>query len=150
MATTRSALEFADWLRINHPKLFRQASIRADIAMELRSQQNQANGLGVHPADVDLSVSQSGSWVDTFMQVAGGLGATYLSLDAQKRQLKINIERAQIGLPPIDVAGSPVLTTEVQLDAATVSKITQSAGLQINKLLLFAGAGLAIFFFMRR
>ena len=121
---TRAALAFASWLRINHPKLFFQAAERADIAVEVRNERAAGNGLG--QTIVPETTAKTG-WADTFMKIVGGLGATYLSLDAQKKQLEINIQRAQMGLSPIDVAGNPVLTTEVVLDAGTVDKITQSA-----------------------
>lgn len=154
---TRVALEFASWLRVNHPKLFRQAAERADIAVEVRNERAAGRGvglqgLGVHPSDVSIAPTveeKPTGWFDTFMKAAAGLGATYFSLDAQKKQLEINIQRAQMGLSPIDVAGNPVITTEVVLDAGTVDKITKSAGVQINKILLFGGLAAAAFFLLK-
>lgn len=148
VGASNSALQFASWLRINHPKLFRQAAERADIAAEMRNGNFTRRGLGL--VETEVVAEKSTGWFDTFLKVAGGLGATYLSLEAQKKQLQINIQRAQMGLDPIDVAGNPVITTEVVLDQNTVSKITQSAGLQVNKVLIFAGlAAVAAFFLLR-
>lgn len=146
---TRAALAFASWLRVNHPKLFRQAAEKADIAVEVRNERAAGRGLRGLGLTAPTETTEKTGWFDTFMKVAAGLGATYFSLDAQKRQLEINIQRAQMGLDPIDVAGNPVITTEVVLDAGTVDKITRSAGVQINKVLLFGGLAAAAFFLLK-
>lgn len=145
----RAALEFASWLRINHPKLFRQAAEKADLAIEIRNERAAGRGLGQIVGPPAPETTDKTGWFETFMKIAGGLGATYFSLDAQKKQLEINIQRAQMGLSPIDVAGNPVITTEVVIDASTVDKITKSAGLQINKILLFGGLAAAAFFLLK-
>lgn len=144
---TRAALQFASWLRVEHPKLFRQAADRADISLELRNEKAINRGLG--QIELEPAVTEKTGWLETFMKTAAGLGTTYLTLKNQRDQMKINIERAQVGLNPIDVAGQPIITTEVVLDPSTVDKITQSAGLQVNKVLLWGGVAAAAFFLLR-
>ena len=130
--STKSALDFAAWLRANHPKIYHASVKAADREVAVK-----ANGLGqatVGPPELEAKTG----WWETFAQTAAGLGSTYLSLKNQRDQMRINIERAQNGLPPLDIASTPIITTEVQLPPQTIEKITASAGTQINKILLFA------------
>ena len=146
----QSAIAFASWLRVAHPRLYAQAAKRADVSLAVREENeryNNNNNLGL--IDIQPAATQKTGWLDTFMKTAAGLGTTYLSLKNQRDQMQINIERAQMGLQPIDIGGTPIITTEVKLPPETVDKITASAGLQINKILLFGGAAVALFFFMR-
>ncbi len=154
----RAALNFANWLRIEHPKLFRQAANRADISLELRNERAMNNGLGqwetyidpyAAPIDVQPAPTEKTGWLETFMKAAAGLGTTYLTLKNQRDQLQINIERAKIGLDPIDITAQPIITTQIQLDPSTVDKITASAGFQVNKVLLWGGVAAAAFFLLR-
>ena len=144
---TRAALNFANWLKIEHPKLFRQAADRADISLALRNERAVNRGLG--QIEVEPAPTEKTGWLETFMNVAAGLGTTYLTLKNQRDQLKINIERAKIGLDPIDITAQPIITTQIQLDPDTVDKITASAGFQVNKVLLWAGVAAAAFFLLR-
>ena len=103
---TRAAIQFASWLRIAHPRLYAQAAERADISLAIR---NENNNLGF--IDVQSGPTEKSGWLNTFMKTAAGLGTTYLSLKNQRDQMKINIERAQMGLAPIDIGGTPIINS---------------------------------------
>lgn len=134
----QSAIEFAKWLKVTHPKIYAQAVATADEA----TGGNGAPGLG-------QATEEKSGWLDTFMKTVGSAGSTYLQLKNQRDQLKINLQRAQAGMEPIDVAGAPVITTQVQLPPETVSQITRSAGMNVNKILMFAGVGLVAYMLLR-
>lgn len=81
-----------------------------------------------------------------------GLGSTYLALKNQREALKINLERAKMGQPPIDMASTaPVIRTQVEIDPALASKLATRIGGGINTTMLMMGAGLlALLFFMKK
>lgn len=81
-----------------------------------------------------------------------GLGTTYLALDNQRRALKINLERAKMGQPPIDIAQTaPVIRTQIEIDPALASKLASGIGGGINTtMMLMVAAGLALFLFMKK
>ena len=118
----------------------RQAAAAAD-------QEIMTGTLGQNEAETE---EKKESWWSSFSKNVASLGTTVLSLRNQKKQLDINLKRAQVGQPPIDVAGAPVLTTQVQLPPETVNKITASAGMQMNKILIFGALALGAFMLMRR
>lgn len=139
MTKSEARLQFADWLKTNHPALFRQAIQIAE------KETAPASGLGTG------DTKSGGSFWNKFAQAAAGLGTTYLALKNQSDAMKINLQRAQAGQPPIDVATSaPVVRTQVDLSPELTNRLVSTAGEGINKTLLMAGAGIAAFLFMRK
>ncbi len=130
-----SRVQFADWLREKHPDLYEKA-----IAY--------AKGAKAPPG---LGAEEQSFW-QKFTEGAAALGTTYLSLKNQRDAMKINVERAQQGLPPIDTAvGAPVVRTQVSIDPAIARQLASTAGEGINKMLLFGGAALiALLLFMKK
>ena len=136
MSQATARLQFADWLKTNHPDIFQRALAIAE--------KNTATleGLG---EEAKLSFWQR------FSEAAAGLGVTYLTLKNQRDAMKINLQRAQSGLPPIDVATSaPVIKTQVDLSPELTSRLVSTAGEGINKTLLLAAAGLAAFLIFKK
>ena len=69
------------------------------------------------------------------------LGTTYLSLQAQRDTMKINIARAEQGLPPIDPgAAAPVIRTQVDIDPGLARDLASNIGSGLNRGLLVMGA----------
>ncbi len=115
---------FANWLMETNPYLYEKA-----IAYAKRSP--QLSGLGA----ADKSFWQK------FTEGAAALGTTYLSLKNQRDAMKINLERAKMGQPPIDMATSaPVIRTQVSVDPNTARELMSGVGAGVNKTLLFGGA----------
>lgn len=148
----RSALQFAAWLKETHPQIYKRAAKAADIAVanHTEANANALNGLGIVVGEqVGPPAPEKSGWFSTFLKSAAGLGTTYLTLKNQQDQMDLNIQRAQMGQPPLNIAQQPIFTTQVQLPPETVNKITASAGMQINKMLLFGGVALAAFLLLR-
>ena len=125
--TTRARLQFLTWLKKTSPGLYAEAVARA----------NQSR-LG------EDSKAPTESWWQKMVTGVAAVGTTYLSLKNQRDAMKINIQRAQAGQPPIDMADSaPVVRTQIELPPDIITKVTQSAGDNINKMLVFGGLGLA-------
>jgi len=137
MTQAMARLQFADWLKTNHPELFRKAVAIAE------QKTSTLEGLGE---------KDSGGFWTRFSTAAVGLGTTYLALKNQRDAMKINLQRAQSGLPPIDVATSaPVVKTQVDLSPELTNRLVSTAGEGINKTLLLLGAaGVAAFLFLRK
>lgn len=151
----RAKLQFAAWLKQSHPQIYKRAAKAADVAVAHRAEAatnalnaRNANGLGQVTNGAAETEAKAG-WFNTFLKSAATLGTTYLTIKNQQDQMDLNIERAQAGLPPLDIAQQPILTTQIQLPPETVSKITASAGMQVNKILMFGGLALAAFFLLR-
>lgn len=133
MSEAQARIDFAKWLKSEHPELFQKA---ITIAAK-----NTLSGLGEET---------EGFW-SKFTKAAAGLGTTYLALKNQRDAMKINLERAQAGQPPIDVATSaPAVRTQVDLSPELTKQLVSTAGAGINKTLLLAGAGIAAFILARK
>lgn len=122
MNKAQARIQFANWLKENHPNIFNAAIKKA--------------GAGELGADEPATKS---FW-QKFTDAATGLGTTYLALRNQKEAMKINLARAQAGQPPIDVASSaPVVRTQVDLSPQLQSRLISTAGEGLNKTLLYGG-----------
>lgn len=128
MSEAQARIDFAKWLKSEHPAIFARAlKVAANSTL---------SGLG----------ATEGFW-SKFTKAAAGLGTTYLALKNQRDAMKINLQRAQDGQPPIDVATSaPAIRTQVDLSPELTQQLVATAGTGINKTLLLAGAGIAAFF----
>jgi len=137
MNKAEARIQFADWLKTNHPEIFQKA-----VNIAEQQTQKALNGLGE---------DSGGSFWDKFSKAAMGIGTTYLSLKNQKDAMKINLARAQQGLPPIDAATSaPVVRTQVDMSPELQSRLLSTAGSGMNKILLYGGLGLVAFLAMKK
>ncbi len=157
-------VQFADWLKRNHPAIFDDALAFAERAKE----QRLARQAGVTTGDqlgqwaegwTDIwaapttTTTEDKSFWQKFMDAAVVGGTAWLGYKQQKDLLALNIERAKAGLPPLDTAAAaPVIRTEVSIDSATVRDLASNVGAGINKTMLMVGglALVAMFFFMRK
>ena len=135
MSQAQARIDFAQWLKNNHPVIFEKAIAIAS---------NSENGLGALGAE-------NGFW-SKFTTAALGLGTTYLALKNQRDAMKINLERAQQGQPPIDMATSaPVVRTQVDMSPELTTRLVSGVGAGLQTPLIIAGIGLvALLFFMRK
>ena len=134
MTKTEARIAFVDWLQKNHPALATAAIDYADTP--------GASGLG-----------QETSWWQKLASGAAALGTTYLALKNQRDAMKLNLARAEQGLPPVDIASTaPVVRTQVEVSPEIARKIGGSIGGGINTgMLAIAGIGLiALLFLMKK
>ena len=131
----QARIQFANWLKQEHPSLFQAAVTKAS--------QTQMSALG----------AEEKSFWSKFTDAAMGLGTTYLALKNQRDAMKLNLERAKQGQPPIDPAtAAPVVRTQVEVSPQLQRELLSTAGEGINKTLLLAGAAIlgAFLIFGRR
>ena len=129
--SAQSRIDFAQWLKNEHPAIFTRAVKAA----------NTNGTLG--------ALGEGESFWSKFTKAAAGLGTTYLALKNQRDVMKINLARAQQGQPPIDAATSaPVVRTQVDMSPELTNKLVSTAGAGINKTLLLAGAAILAAFFI--
>ena len=163
----RGQMMFLTWVNENYPDLY-QAVLNRVASQQVASQhvarriarrnkrrvaQRVAarNGLGQTVGPPAAEIVDTSWWA----KAAGAftaLGTTYLGLKNQRDVLKINLERAKQGLPPIsnEDLTAPIVQTRVDLSPEVMQQLTAGAGLQINKVLMFAGVGLLAFMLMRK
>ena len=161
-------VQFANWLKTEHPQVFdealalAQSSAAGQMALLRAAQAGVTEGdqLGqwdlsfldpVTMPDLSAPVVEKSFW-EKFMEGALTGGMTYLTLKNQRDAMKINLDRAQAGLPPIDVATSaPVIKTVVDIEPSLARDLTSNIGGAINRNMLIIGAvGLVVLFFMMR
>lgn len=133
MNETQARIQFMAWVQDSFPALAAAAIDYADTP--------GAAGLGAEH-----------SFWSKLTSGLTSLGTTYLALDNQRKALKINLERAKTGQPPIDMASTaPVIRTQVEIDPALASKLASGIGGGINTTMLLVGAAaLAFFFFTKK
>ena len=133
----KAQMQFLTWLDNKHPELY-------DAVMLKIMRQDDAKkmaGLGEEETESMWSKITTGLMA---------VGTTYLSLKNQRDAMKLNLARAEQGLPPVDAGvTAPIIRTEIDLPPDVIDKLTSTAGLQINKILLFGGVALALFFIMK-
>lgn len=139
--SAQSRTQFADWLKTNHPALFQRAIRIAENATN--------NGLGQIGPPAPATEPTKSFW-EKFTEAAAGLGTTYLTLKNQRDAMKINLDRAQQGLPPIDAATSaPVIRVQTDLSPQLTDRLVSTAGEGLNKMLLLGAAAVAAFFIFK-
>jgi hypothetical protein len=131
----KARLQFATWVKQRDPALYAQALARAKQAA---------------PADVAGLGVASDFW-GKFTEGLTQLATASVALKAQRQVLDTNIQRAQQGLPPIDMsAGAPVIRTQIGVDPATAARLQEGAASGVMRLLPWALGGVAAFMFLRR
>ena len=104
----KARLQFADWLKENHPEIFRRAiGVAVDATDNAANRNASLRGLGEEE-------TATPSFWERFSTAAIGIGSTYLSLKNEKEAMKITLARPQAGMPPINASTSePVVRTQV-------------------------------------
>ena len=127
LTQTQARIAFLSWLQQNHPAL-------AAAAVDYADRPDNLAGLGAEE-----------SWWQKLTSGAMALGTTYLALKNQRDAMKMNLARAEQGLPPLDVASTaPVIRTQVEIDPALAAKIGGSIGSGLNTTMLMVGAGILL------
>lgn len=138
MNVAQSRLLALSEIAAKNPALFSAALART------RQQTGQLAGMG---ADETAAPSFWQKLSDNLLS----MGTAYLTVKNQQDILKLNISRAEQGLPPIDASTSaPVVRTQVELPPDVVSKITSEAGSGLNKILLWGGAAFLAMLLIKR
>jgi len=131
MNHANARVQFADWLKSEHPQIFAAAIKKA--------------------GEGELGDTHTQSFWQKFTTAATGLGTTYLALRNQREAMKINLERAKAGQPPIDIATSaPVVRTQVDISPELTSRLISTAGEGLNRTMIYAGLGVLAFLAFRK
>ncbi len=131
--------QFLTWAQNKFPDLY-AAAIKA-------ASNGQLSGLGVH--DTAETPPAYDSIVDKIVALGGG----YLTYTMQKKIINMNIERAKMGLPPIDIAAAgaaPVVQTEVNISPAMMASLKESLGGGMQQIGLLIAVGLGAFLLFGR
>lgn len=152
LTQAQARIQFVNWLQENHPALA-AAAINA-----AQSDTVSVNGLGQFSfttaikETADTAAQTGGSIWEKLTGAATALGTSYLALKNQRDMMKINIARAEQGLPPLDVATSaPVVRAQVDIDPALARDLASNVGSTLNRTLLIGGAAvIALILFMNR
>ncbi len=161
-------VQFADWLKRNQPEVYDDAIEFARASAGQRAAaiaQTQAKAAGVFDSELGFldwdvtgitepatTTTETKSFWEKFTEGALAVGTSYLTLKNQKDMLKLNIARAEQGLPPLDAATTaPVIRTQVSIDPATAQALASNVGSSINRGMLMIGAvAIVVVFFMMR
>ena len=136
LSKTQARLQFMAWVKDNYPELYLRA-------------QNTARKEGSEPS-AQLAGLGEGFW-EKFSSTVTGLGTTYLTLKNQRDAMKLNMQRAEQGLPPVDAGvTAPVIRTQIDLPPDVINRISSEAGMNVNKILIFGAAAIAALFFFKK
>lgn len=117
--STQSNIQFAQWLQKNDPFLFEVALRTAELKKQRRA---EVNGLFDFVGDINWADIGS-SVVDTVTKVAPAV----VQYKSQAAALKLNMQRAKQGLPPVD-------TTAYQPTVKIAAQITPENEAAINRI----------------
>lgn len=103
--------QFIMMLKADFPRLYKKA-------MEAMGVHNN-NGLGVHPADVPLTTTQTPGFFQNLLNTVKQIVPIVIQTKAQRDLLNMQMARAKQGLPPLDPR---FITSTVQIgvDPATI------------------------------
>ncbi len=138
--SAQSNAQFVKWLEIRDPFLLRLA--KKNIALK--------SGLGSSDS------TSSAKWYDSIITTIKDIAPTVIKARAQSKALKIQMKRATMGLPPLNMADytpaikiSPEITPESEAALTRMAKGTIQAG--AKRMFMYAiPVGLAAYFFMFR
>lgn len=94
-------------------------------------------------------------FLNNIVETVKNVAPSVVNMQSQKKILDIQLKRAEQNLPPLDttqyspvIRVAPEITPQAQAAARNIAVDTMSTGL--NKILPFALAGIAAFFFMKK
>lgn len=141
-------MQFVTWLKNTHPELYAEAVKRTEA---WREKMAAASGRPATIEGLNETTGESQSWWEKLTETVTTLGTSYLSYKNQQDAIEINLERAQQGLPPIDMSQSaPVVRTQIDVTPEIAERLRQTSGEVMKKTLLIAGAGLAAVLLLRK
>lgn len=134
---------FFGWLSQTHPALYNRVRVMDSDFVQVAEQQHNAGSAvlpGMAGDDVPQAAAPPASQVQQFLQVATQAATAILPLVQQQKILKVQLQRAQQGLPPLDVGAyvDPNQGVNVGINPAT------------QKTLLWLGGGAVAAFLLSR
>ena len=142
MNEAMARVQFADWLKRTHPEIFKRAVAIAEKG-------TQTAELGLWGGGGNGGNGGGNGFWSKFSKAAAGLGTTYLALKNQRDMMKLNLERARQGQPPLDPATTaPVVRTQVDVSPELTERLVTGAGRGLNTTLLFAGGAILLVMLM--
>lgn len=147
--TQLARAQFLTWLKQDHPAVFRSALQFAETAkahFEAQSGNPAAlSGLGLTTdKNTGVTTVEPKNWWQSIAEGITQAGTAYLAYKGQKAAIDLNLQRAQQGLPPIDVSRytAPTVRTQVDVSPEILARL-QAGGM--NTLLLVGGLAAAFF-----
>lgn len=134
-ATAKARAAFITWLRDTNPEAYQAAMKRA----------SSGSSLG------DTAPASTGFDWKKFIDAATAATTAVFQTKAQRDMLKVNIERAKAGLPPMDTSfAAPVIRTQFDVSPEVAQSLQQSAQAGMMNIALIGGAALIAFMLLRR
>lgn len=134
-ATAKARAAFITWLRDTNPEAYQAAMKRA----------SSGSSLG------DTAPATTGFSWQKFIDAAAAATTAVFQTKAQRDMLKVNIERAKSGLPPMDTSfAAPVIRTQFDVSPEVAQSLQQSAQTGIMNIALIGGAALIAIMLLRR
>lgn len=134
--TAKARAAFITWLRDSNPEAY-QAAMTAATANSVLS-------------DIAPTTSTGFDW-KRFVDAATAAATAVFTTKAQKDMLKVNIERAKAGLPPVDTSfAAPVIRTQFDVSPEVAQSLQQSAQAGFQNVALIGGAALLAFLLLRK
>lgn len=151
----RAKKKFLKWLNRNHPDVLKRALDRAGLSKS----QVGLSGLGqdsIMPmpsggttdTTSTTTTDDDAPWYEKAFNMVGAAAETYLGYEQQKELIKINQQRAEQGLPPLDQPPSIVVQGEAgpETRRAVQEGIMGAAGQYVPLVL----GGLVLFVLMQK
>lgn len=139
--------QFLTWLKQTSPNTFRHALRVAENAkahFEAQTGNPAAlSGVGLTTdKNTGVTVEESKNWWQALAEGITSAGTAYLAYKGQKAAIDLNLQRAQQGLPPIDVSRytAPTVRTQVDVSPEILARLRESG---TNTMLLVGGIAAA-------
>lgn len=111
---------FMQWMEENFPETYGAALIEATD----RTNAVNAFGLGAHAVTKPIAAPPQKSWWNNFTTAIGDVGGKFLQYKSQQKVLRLQLQRAKQGLPPLDMSRlAPVIKVQPELSPEMVDDV---------------------------
>ena len=145
--TQLARAQFLTWLKRTSPLTFQHALKVAETAKAHFAAQSgnpgALSGVGWTMGSNGTAVAEPKNWWQSLAEGITSAGTAYLAYKGQKAAIDLNLQRAQQGLPPIDVSRytAPTLRTQVDVSPEILARLREGG---TNTLLLVGGIAAAV------
>lgn len=147
--SAKSQAQFIEWVKQNQPNIY-------NVAVKMHALKNGEMAIHGIVEYEPLGAIALGSFFSTIADAVGKLAPSLIAAKSQRDIVKVQLERAKQGLPPMNTSDfAPVVKVQTDITSGNEDALTriatQTADNTLQKYGIYIAGGLvALLFFMRK